>query len=653
MLVLQSLTLYNVKKFKGKNTIDFSDTENKIYSLSGNNGSGKTTVLHSLMIAQMVFFMKQDFLEQNFAHLINSFNCYEKIYKLLTEKDSYIEIHFTSNDQECGFRIFVRDEYGNPIGIEYINNNSLDLIHKYWNLANPSCLFFYLSSDKHFREESVTYDKIKISDKNKNNYILDYILDYENFSENMYQLFLNDYIKERLIPGSPRHDIYFGAAKILFNYLIPYIEISNFTGTKKSEFQLLVKNSKSNNFDVRFLSSGEKTIFYLCLLLSYFTNIGVILIDEPENHLHESLLNKLINLLGEITQADSLLQILIKYSKFEVKDYIKKYYDRYNLQKIIFVTHSKSLIYNNFQFGQNLIIDNNIEELDYENAEKKLREIGLSSIYEKLVIVEGSTEESLFTHILDKSGVHIISANGCDQVLNLYKRIKDLKDYLHSVSIIFMIDKDTKNKEKFNKIRNLDSDFYDEHFIILDKHEIENYFIDRKLLEDVCDYYNLDNEERPLSIDELNAIITTAEDHTKNLVRKKELNEKLHDCIIDYAGKIIQDEIKISDVGSFQEYIKPIFEEINSTYFSDVTKIYNNMETKYQEWDNKKDFLCDGKKAYEEIKSKLCPKLGITPKKFEQTISSKLYSDLHNKTASKYELTRILKDVLNKLDVKI
>lgn len=142
MLVLQSLTLYNVKKFKGENTIDFSDTENKIYSLSGNNGSGKTTVLHSLMIAQMVFFMKQDFLEQNFAHLINSFNCYEKIYKLLTEKDSYIEIHFTSNDQECGFRIFVRDEYGNPIGIEYINNNSLDLIHKYWNLANPSCLFF-------------------------------------------------------------------------------------------------------------------------------------------------------------------------------------------------------------------------------------------------------------------------------------------------------------------------------------------------------------------------------------------------------------------------------------------------------------------------------------------------------------------------------
>jgi len=240
-------------------------------------------------------------------------------------------------------------------------------------------LVFYLSSDKYFREESVTYDKIKISDKN--NYILDYIFGYENFSENMYQLFLNDYIKERLIPGSPRHDIYFGAAKILFNYLIPYIEISNFTGTKKSEFQLLVKNSRSNNFDVRLLSSGEKTIFYLCLLLSYFTSIGIILIDEPENHLHESLLNKLVNLLVEITQSESLLEILQKYSHSEIKEYLGKYYCKYNLQKIIFVTHSKSLIYNNFQFGQNLVIDNSVQTLNYENAEKKLREIGLSSIY--------------------------------------------------------------------------------------------------------------------------------------------------------------------------------------------------------------------------------------------------------------------------------
>ena len=62
------------------------------------------------------------------------------------------------------------------------------------------------------------------------------------------------------------------------------------------------------------------------------------------------------------------------------------------------------------------------------------------------------------------------------------------------------------------------------------------------------------------------------------------------------------------------------------------------METKYQEWDNKKDFLCDGKKAYEEIKSKLCPKLGITPKKFEQTISLKLYSiEVYDKYFNKNE----------------
>lgn len=652
MLSLQTIKLFNIKRFINENEINFSNCDSKIFSLSGNNGSGKTTILHSLMIAQMVFFMKQDHLEQNFSSLLIQFNCYEKIHKLLTSNDSYIEIHFLSDNIPCGFKIYLKNDYNNSVGIEYLSNDSLDLIQKYWNLSNPSCLFFYLSSEKHFKEDSITYDKIKISDKVKSNYILDYILNYENFSENMYQLLVNDYIKERVIPGSPRHDIYFGAAKILFNYLIPYIEISNFTGTKNSEFQLLVKNENSKNFDIRLLSSGEKTIFYLCLLVSYFTNIGIILIDEPENHLHENLLNKLINLLTEISNSNSLVEILRKYSPSELKEYLVKYYTDYNLQKIIFVTHSKSLIYNNFQFGENLIIDNSIQKLEYENAEKKLRELGLSSIYEKLVIVEGPTEESLFTHILDKSSIHIISVNGCDQVLSFYKRVKDLKDYLHSVNIIFLIDKDTKNKEKFDKIRNKDPSFYDKHFIVLDKHEIENYFIDRQLLEDVCSYYDLENEDSSVSIDELNKLITEAEDHTKNLVRKKELNEKLHDCIIDYAGKIVQEDIKINDLITFQEYITPIFKEINDNYLSDVTKIFNNMSNKYLSWESKKDSLCDGKEAYEEIKRRLASRLEITEKRLEQTIMSKLFIDIHNKKEPKYELTKILREVLEKLDIQ-
>ena len=269
------------------------------------------------------------------------------------------------------------------------------------------------------------------------------------------------------------------------------------------------------------------------------------------------------------------------------------------------------------------------------------------------MIVEGITEESLFTHIIDKAGIHIISVNGCDQVLNLYKRVKDLKNFLHSVNIIFMIDNDTKNKEKFNKIREQDPSFYDSHFIVLEKHEIENYFIDRKLLSDMSKKYELDHEGNFIDNVELNDLINDAENHTKSIVQKKELNEKLHDCIIDYAGKVLQEDIAINDLKSFLDYIKPIFDEISSQYESEVTTIYNSMAEKYTHWDEIKDSVCDGKQAYNEIKFKLAKKLGITEKRFEMTITSLLFTDLHSKSTPKYELTVILRDVLNKLDVKI
>ena len=44
---------------------------------------------------------------------------------------------------------------------------------------------------------------------------------------------------------------------------------------------------------------------------------------------------------------------------------------------------TKSLIYNNFQFGQNLVIDNSIQNLNYEDAEKKLREIKTNMTLDK------------------------------------------------------------------------------------------------------------------------------------------------------------------------------------------------------------------------------------------------------------------------------
>lgn len=652
MLVLQTLTLVNVKRFKNKNIIDFSNPENKLISLSGNNGSGKTTILHSLMVAQMAFFIKENSLKEKNIDLIQRCHCDEKINQLLTDEKSQIGIKFLSDDQPCGFEIYVDKQLENSWNIEYDSLESKELIEKYWNITNPSCLFFYLGSDKHYAEESITYERIKISSKNNKSYLLDYILDYSRFSENMYQTLMNDYIKERVIPGNPRHDIYFGAAKILFNYLVPYITIMNFSGTKNPEFQLMVKNGEthSNVFDIRHLSSGEKTVFYLCLLLSYFTSIGLLLIDEPENHLHENLLNKLVNLLSEIAKSQSYASVLKDCAKTKLKINIEKYYTNYKLQKIIFVTHSKSLIYSNFQFGQNFIVDNKIQPLEYENAEKKLREIGLSCVSEKMLIVEGTTEEKLFDHILGNTGIRIYPVNGCAQVLDLYRKIRMMKDHLPSVNIAFMIDKDTRNKDKFEAIRQEDSEFYDEHFILLDKHEIENYFIDVNLMKDVCDKYTIDGADT-ISKDDLKKMIDDEENDTNAVVKQKAMNGILHEYIIDLAAKVKQKEIQIDSQESFKNYIIPIFDSIYANYLGEVTQLYNQMNSKYVSWNEKKNDLCDGKIAYAKVKSKLADKLDIKSKKVDETIYSLLRSDIYSKKKAKYFLTDVVREIMKKLEL--
>lgn len=652
MLELQKIILTDVKRFKGKNDVDFSSAEEKLISLSGNNGSGKTTILHSLMVAQMVYFIKENKLEHDKPEQIQKYNCNDKIFQLLTKDKSQIEIKFLSDGCDCGFTLYVKSLQEKIWEVKFDSPESQELIARYWNLSNPSCLFFYLGSDKHYAEESVTYEKIKITNKNNKGYLLDYILDYEHFSENMYQTLMNDYIKERVIPGSPRHDIYFSAAKILFNYLFPNINIKNFSGIKNPEFQLLVKNEKSETgpFDVRLLSSGEKTIFYLCLLLSYFTNIGLLLIDEPENHLHEKLLNELMIMLKKITESQSYAEVL-KYCKNKsLAKNIENHYTNYKLQKVVFVTHSKYLIYSNFQFGQNFIVDEKVQELKFNDAEKELREMGISSIFEKVLIVEGSTEDQLLGQILRDSGVRIYPVSGCSQVLNLYKKIKMLKNHLYSANFVFMIDSDTKNKDKFDAEKTADSSFYESHFVLLNKHEIENYYIDEKLLKAVCDKHNLDENEN-VPPDVLHKMIEKTVEGTKELVKKKALNEKLHDYIVDLAEKVKQREIQVSNRTSFENYIKPIFNKINQQYLTDVTNIFDDVNTKYENWGNDKYSLCDGKMAYGILKNSIAKKLGVTSQRIDKTIYKLLQQDVYSSKPPKYDLTTIIRDILKKLEL--
>ena len=366
MITISKVVLNNIKKFKGIH--EFSFSEKNIFTISGKNGSGKTTIIESLMICQMAFFVNsnKDLLEH--TEIYNKAT--EKICSLLSGNYSSISLYMieSESNKEITFTVnigFIAEDYI-TWSLE-ISNEDYNIFAKYWDLQNPSCLFFYIDSDKYFDEKSITYDSLKIKkNDDPDSFLLNYIVDYKNVERFAYQKLINDWILQRLVPPDVNYQLSFLIGRILFSYLLPQLRIQHFTGATGNQFSILAKNIEENSkeFDYRFLSAGEKSIFYLCILINYFSNIGLLIIDEPENHLHEDLLLRLADTLQQIINCNDYPQYIIEKniykkktqkaeeSKFDLDT--KKVFKNYKLQKVIFTTHSKSLIYKNFELWRKL-----------------------------------------------------------------------------------------------------------------------------------------------------------------------------------------------------------------------------------------------------------------------------------------------------------
>ena len=58
MITISKILLNNIKRFKGSHEFKFSDKN--VFTISGKNGSGKTTIIESLMICQMAYFVHKN-----------------------------------------------------------------------------------------------------------------------------------------------------------------------------------------------------------------------------------------------------------------------------------------------------------------------------------------------------------------------------------------------------------------------------------------------------------------------------------------------------------------------------------------------------------------------------------------------------------------
>ncbi|MGM0601315.1 MAG: ATP-dependent nuclease [Candidatus Rifleibacteriota bacterium] len=596
------IELFNVKSFDKKVLVEF-DKKTSVFSISGQNGSGKSTFLRSAYLVQKAYFLK----------LLSDFNWSEfevEANRYLNDEGSYIKVLIVDgedgHEEKIELELYRTDD---RINLRVENGNILE---KYWNLKSPQNLILFIDASKGFSEDTLLFDEINISENARSDLALEAVFRPERLFSGIYRQLVKDYVHGRLIPSKPDRLLYFRVASKMFTTLIPNIELKNFSGKHKfGEFVLLGKanvDKRKPLYDVREFSSGEKALLSTLSFLCISKSVCALFIDEPENHFHESLLLEFVSLLYTLCESGGILGWANRNhdgrGKASIKEeWLEQEYQGHRLNQVVLSTHSKTLIYKLFSMGRNFTISRDVNELRYENAENELRELGLSSIYNKVLLVEGSGDHEALEYLAKGKNITIKPLGGSSDVIDTFKKLSVLREFVRDQEFVFVVDSDNKPDDFFVKLRSMDEDFYDGSFVKLDRHEFENYLLDASVFADVIDkYLELGGQEKEVGKEDVHASMVDLAKKSLPQVYKKELSLMLgHRLDGFFSEKIwgnksflwettddIERQIKedVFSDSAVDDLINDLFSSV-----SDVFDVYENAD------DNTLLKRCDGKQV--------------------------------------------------------
>lgn len=345
------------------------------------------------------------------------------------------------------------------------------------------------------------------------------------------------------------------------------IEVSDTESTEESEY-----------YNGSEMSDGERAIFYFIGQVVSVPSDSLIIIDEPENHLHKSILVRLWNAI-EATRQDCTFLYITHSLEFVSS--------RINAQTI-WVKGQKS----NSQWEYELVEDIN----DTDNL--MLEILGNR---QKVLLVEGTPNKSidrkLYAMLFPE--YNIIPVESCNSVIQYTKAYRNLSG-IHYAEVKGIIDRDRRSNEEIAiHIRN--------NIFTPDVAEIENLFLLPEVIQIVC---------IKQSKQEYESILTAVQNKTLEFLAReldsqallfskqkcqneifKTINDKA-DSIEEYKNNIfsIKDAVKIDEIYSqSKQELKSI---VDSRDFLGALKVINNKGLlPYTQLSNffgwKKDFYID------------------------------------------------------------
>lgn len=307
------------------------------------------------------------------------------------------------------------------------------------------------------------------------------------------------------------------------------------------------------------MSDGERAVFYFIGQVLSASKDSLIIIDEPENHLHNSIISKLWNLLEE-ARPDCVFLYITHNLDFALRS---------KRSVLIWVKDMPSKDKWNYVF---------INEDDDDKFDSlQLQMLGCR---DKIVLVEGN-ENSYDCKIYRAlfPNCKIIPVESCSKVKELVRSFNSKNSNLlknGAVKVYGIVDRDRMNDSEVAKLNK-------ENILVLNVAEIENVF----LLTDVISLVATQQEKKH---DEIQNIITKCQSKIFKLLEA----EKTNQCNLYLKNELlnkIEIEVlnkKITEQNKSPDFYKGLLENLIKSDFFD--KEYDSIEHKFEEIINNKNY---------------------------------------------------------------
>lgn len=253
--------------------------------------------------------------------------------------------------------------------------------------------------------------------------------------------------------------------KKIFSELLPGKRLLNIDPAQPREFQYKDESGQSLTFNT--LSSGEQEVVKILFdVARKDIRHSIIIVDEPELHLHPTLTFKLIETLKNIGEYTN---------------------------QFIFLTHSADLISTYFSTGNVYFIDsvqsgaNQAHKLsDLNHSHHNIvqligQNLGLFAVGKKLLFVEGenSSIDRLTYHTIAQSvdsEIKVIPVGSVFNIMTLNSIEEQIRNSIFGINIYMIRDRDGLSESQISEIEKSGR------IKCLKRRHIENYFLDEEIL---------------------------------------------------------------------------------------------------------------------------------------------------------------------------